>query len=331
MKMPGPWVRRVLTVPLMILLSVLWIALLPAVIVISAAYDLIGLRRWACSRLVIALAWFAFFHIWGFAVALVQGLLTCSGRIGGDRLERWSYWLQNIWVLWLFYGVRRVTGFSLIEENREVIPSKGPLLLFLRHASAVDTLLPVVLVSGPLGLCPRYVVKNELKWDPVFDVIGQRMRNIFVLRGSSDPAREIANVRTLAQDLDDRAVVVIYPEGTRRTPKRRDRILSRMAERDDPRLTYATDLKHTLPPKQGGPLALIDAAPDVDVVICGHFGFDDAFDIHDVMNGSLIGRKVHVRYWHFPSDEVPPDRDQCSEWLDARWADLDAWVASVSE
>ena len=40
---------------------------------------------------------------------------------------------QNIWVLWLFYGVRRVTGFSLIEENREVIPSKGPLLLFLRH------------------------------------------------------------------------------------------------------------------------------------------------------------------------------------------------------
>jgi 1-acyl-sn-glycerol-3-phosphate acyltransferase len=194
----------------------------------------------------------------------------------------------------------------------------------------VDTLLPVVLISGPLRLSPRYVVKTELKWDPVFDVIGQRMRNIFVLRGSNDPAREIANVRTLAEDLDPRSVVVIYPEGTRRTPERRARILNRMRERSDPRLAYSEALKHTLPPKHGGPLALMSAAASADIVICGHVGFDDAFDIADVVNGSLIGRKVFVRYWHFTRSEVPTDESSRADWLDARWADLDAWVAAVS-
>ena len=330
MKMPGPWVRRALTIPLMFFASVTLIALTPVILIFSALYDLAGRRRWACSRLVLALCWFAFFHLWGFSVALVQGVLTCSGRVGGDRLERWSAWLQNVWVLSLFAGVRKVTGFQLVEENRDVVPSTGPMLLFLRHASAVDTLLPVVLISGPLRLSPRYVVKTELKWDPVFDVIGQRMRNIFVVRGSSDPAREIANVRTLAEDLDARSVVVIYPEGTRRTPERRARILDKMRARSDARLAYSEALQHTLPPKHGGPLALMDAAERADIVICGHVGFDDAFDIADVMNGSLIGKKVFVRYWHFPSSEVPRDEVGRAAWLDARWRDLDAWVASVS-
>ena len=326
MSVPAAWRRRLISVPLMAVVVLLVLGLLPLLLCVAFLVDLVRWRRWAALRFVSVVALFAFYHLWGFTLALLQGAVTLSGRLGGSRLERWSYWLQDRWVISLFGGIRRLTGFTILEENPEALPKSGPVLLFLRHASAIDTLLPVVLVSGPLSLFPRYVLKSELLWDPCFDVIGNRMKNVFVARGSSDPAQEIENIRDLATSLGPKDIAVIYPEGTRRTPERRARILDRMRERGDARLAFAESLAHTLPPKHGGALALLEAAEDTEVVFCGHVGLEDAFDFADLLNGLLVGKTVRVRYWHFSASDVPDGPAERADWLDVCWRTLDEWV-----
>ena len=66
------------------------------------------------------------------------------------------------------------------------------------------------------------------------DLVGQRLPNVFVRRGSGRPAREAALVASLAEGLGPRDGVVIYPEGTRFTPAKRARALARLAEQNDP-------------------------------------------------------------------------------------------------
>jgi hypothetical protein len=37
---------------------------------------------------------------------------------------------------------------------------------------------------------------------------------------------------------------------------------------------------------------------------------------------------VRLRWWFFAADEVPRDADLLEQWLYARWAELDEWIAA---
>ena len=75
------------------------------------------------------------------------------------------------------------------------------MLLFPRHVSVADTLLPAVFVSSRNGILLRHVLKRELLWDPCLDIVGNRLPNCFVRRDSRDSAREIRAVAALAHDV----------------------------------------------------------------------------------------------------------------------------------
>jgi 1-acyl-sn-glycerol-3-phosphate acyltransferase len=85
-------------------------------------------------------------------------------------------------------------------------------IVLMRHASLADSLLPAVLL-GTRGLRLRYVLKRELLWDPCLDVVGQRLPNAFIRRGSGESDAEIDAIRALGRDLGDDEGVLIYPEG----------------------------------------------------------------------------------------------------------------------
>ena len=154
-----------------------------------------------------------------------------------------------------------VTGAEAVERT--------PLLLFLRHASAADTLLPAMLLSVPHGTLIRYVLKRELLWDPCLDIVGNRLPNHFVERQPDDSAAEIDAVGRLAEDLSPGEAALIYPEGTRHSAARRTRLIARLRERGYAEAAdRAERLRRLLPPRPGGPLALLSHAPEVDVVFC---------------------------------------------------------------
>jgi 1-acyl-sn-glycerol-3-phosphate acyltransferase len=170
--------------------------------------------------------------------------------------------------------------------------SPGPFLLFVRHSSTADTLLPVVLL-GRADLFPRYVLKRELLWDPCLDLLGNRLPNAFVRRDAGDPDA-LASVRKLTLGLTSRDA-----------------------------LARVEGLTHVLPPRLGGPLALLEAS-SVDVVFCAHVGLEGAATLGDLVRGRLIGQHVRVKLWRVPRACIP--HEDVDIWLDQEWGKVDAWV-----
>ena len=93
----------------------------------------------------------------------------------------------------------------------------GPVVLLSRHASMIDTLIPIFIADENHLGC-RYVLKNELLWDPALDIIGHRFPNYFVDRSGGNSGSAIDEVGALAAGTRDSEVFVIFPEGSR-TPE----------------------------------------------------------------------------------------------------------------
>jgi 1-acyl-sn-glycerol-3-phosphate acyltransferase len=227
--------------------------------------------------------------------------------------------------------VRRVYGLRVEAEPCEA--GARPLLVLVRHASLLDALLPTVFVSAPTGTRLRYVMKREPLLDPCLDVVGQRLPNVFVARGAAEPEREEDAIRELARDLGPGEGVVIYPEGTRFTPEKRARARAHrgVGRRGAPRRVAAERLRHVLPPRSRGPLALLEAAPHADVLLLAHHGLEGASHAGPILRGAPIGRRVQVRCWRVPVAELPRDRAGRLAWLDAEWARIDAWIEACEE
>jgi 1-acyl-sn-glycerol-3-phosphate acyltransferase len=136
----------------------------------------------------------------------------------------------------------------------------------------------------------------------------------------------VGRVRELAHGLGTDDGVVIYPEGTRFTPERRVREIARIAERDSRLGARAERLRHLLPPRLGGVGALLDGAPDADVLVIAHHGFDGLQLISDIWRGGLVGLVVRVRLTRVPRAMVPETGPARLDWLYELWQDVDDWL-----
>jgi 1-acyl-sn-glycerol-3-phosphate acyltransferase len=323
------WRRRAVTIPLYLALFLLSVAFLPIVLVATLAFDALRGSRWALSRCVLFFVFYLGCEVVGIATAagLWMGRLT----MGPDRYLTLNFRLQCWWARTLFGGARRIFGVHLDVKGIDQL-AKGPILLLMRHASVGDTVLPAVLVSSQQGIRLRYVMKRELLWDPCLDIVGNRLPNYFVRRGSSDSAAEIAAVQRLAQDLGPDEGVFIYPEGTRFTAERQRRALERIRRRGDSDLVARAErLRNVLPPRLGGTMALLEVGAEADAVFCVHSGFEGVRTFHDLLGGSLIGRTIEVEYWRVPAAHIPKDEDARIDWLYDQWNRVDEWVGSRSE
>ncbi len=322
--------RRVRTVPMIFFGLIVATVALPALVVAAFAADVLRRRRWVALRLVAML--------WVYLAAEAAGILALlaiwlvAGPPGDARRRRivdWTYAVQSAWTAVLLGALRRVFSLRLEVEGDEVI-TPGPVLVFMRHASIVDTLLPAALVTRGHGTRLRYVLKKQLLWDPCLDIAGGRLPNAFVGRGSGDPAREIARVRALTRGLGPRDGVLLYPEGKRFTTAVRRRELERIAARGGELYERVRGMTNVLPPRLGGSLALLEGAPDVDVVVCAHHGLDGLARVADLWSGDLVGREVKVRFWRCPRATIPLARHARVDWLLGQWQRVDDWVGRAS-
>ena len=322
------WRRRAVSIPAVLGRGTLYLALLPLVLVAAAVRDLGFGGRAPTLRLALFGALYVVAEFAGIVAAaaiwLVSG--TWAGGSHAAYVER-NLALQRVWAGTLFAGVQRLYSVRVETEGEEAL-TPTPFLLFVRHASLVDTLLPAALVSARHGVNLRYVLKRELLADPCFDLVGLRTPNVFVRRGSGDAKREAGFIHRLAAECPPEQGVLIYPEGTRFTAERRERALDRIeASGDAARLARARGLGHVLPPRTAGPHALLEARPDLAVVVMAHYGLDGLAKLGDFLDGSLVDRRIRVHYRRIPAAEIPSEREERIRWLDAEWARVDAWVA----
>jgi 1-acyl-sn-glycerol-3-phosphate acyltransferase len=301
--------------------------LAPVVAAVALAYDLVRLAAGHSRFVALRLAVIG----WVYLAAEVAGI-TALGAVwlasGAGRARRfllgWTYAIQRWWAGTLFFVIRTLFRLEIEVEGGEVLVP-GPIHVFMRHASIIDNLLPSVLITAPHGIKLRYVLKKELLADPALDIAGSRLPNYFVDRATGGEA-EVAAVGALGSGLGSDEGVLIYPEGTRFTPERRRRALARLEARDPQLAARAEQWTGVLPPRSGGPLALLDADPPADVVIAAHSGLDGFSHIRDILDGGLVGSTVRIRFRRFPIESIPRDRDGRVGWLYERWAEIDDWM-----
>jgi 1-acyl-sn-glycerol-3-phosphate acyltransferase len=323
------WGRRAVTVPLYLVLFALALPALPVVLVASAAIDALRGSRWALSRSALFFVFYLGCEAVGIAVAAA---LWLGGLVAGRaRYLDWNFRVECWWARTLFGGGTRLFGLRLDVKGLDDLGG-GPILLFMRHASVGDTVLPAVLLSSQKGIRLRYVMKRELLWDPCLDIVGNRLPNYFVRRGSPDSTREVAAVRRLAENLGPDEGVFIDPEGTRFSPERQRRALDRIRRSGNADLlARAEQLRNVLPPRLGGTMAVLEAASGTDVVFCVHFGFDGIRSFNDLIGGALIDRTIEVEFWRVPGARIPSDPDARIDWLYDQWSRMDEWVGARSE
>jgi 1-acyl-sn-glycerol-3-phosphate acyltransferase len=120
--------------------------------------------------------------------------------------------------------------------------------------------------------------------------------------------------------------MLIFPEGTRFTEERRLAMVAKIAERDPALAARAEQIRHLLPPKVGGVLAILEGAPDADILVVGHTGFDGLRRMSEIWDGVLVGREIRVRIRRIPRSEVPLDAEARVGWLFDTWLELDGWI-----
>jgi len=301
------------------------LVLLGAVLVDLALW-LVRRKPWMAVRLACMAWWFLFGELRGVAGLAVIYLVTGGplGR-GSLRRRRLVYDLRIHWARSHLGGVRVLFGLTFEIEGLEKA-GPGPVLILIRHASIIDNALPDAVIGHAHGLGLRFVIKQELQMLPTIDVGGRWVPTNFVRRASTDTAGEVARLRRLAHDLGEGEGILIYPEGTRHTAEKLARAQELIAERQPAIAPLASRLRHVLPPRLGGPLALLEEGRGADVVVCGHVGLDGFEYIRDIWAGGLVGTTVRVRFWRSPAADVPAGEDERVAWLYERWQLLDDWV-----
>lgn len=299
----------------------------PLLIAAALAVDLVRLKlRLPTLRLAV----FAYYYLLLDAWAVGMGVRLWARHGFGRRLTTPASIAEHSRVQWLWAerligGARRILGLRF-EVDSPVAITPGPVIAVGRHCSYGDAILPIVLFGSWAGMELRYVLAAGLAWDPCLDVFGHRLRNHFVDRNPTENGAELAEIAALAAGLGHDDAAVIFPEGQFFTPARKARAVSRIAT-DDPALAERADrLRHVLPPRPGGVLQLVDAAPHADVVFVGHVGFEGFSRLADLWRNVPLRRPVLVRTWRVPALEVPTNAAERLDWLYRRWSALDAWV-----
>lgn len=322
--------RRLVTVPGLCLGGCLLVLLIPVWLVVGLVIDLVARRfRFPIVRLLAFAVCWAWLEIAG---------VTASGIfwiIGQRRNRRLHYGLQRWWAARLLGALRLTCGVRIQVENVEAL-RPGPAILLARHASLADSLVSAYVVTSVAGMNPRYVLKRELLADPCLDIVGQRLPNHFVDRDAPDSSDELRALEEVVRDLDERSVGIIFPEGTRANPEKRRRALEKLTAQNPSRAQRLGNLRHLLPPRPAGSLALLRGNARADVVLGWHVGFE-GLDTFGGMLRALARPFAPVRFVlrRVPRSQVPPvtadDGADFVTWLDDQWVALDVEVDRALE
>ncbi len=331
--LPPRVVRRLVLAPLPLLGTVVLLVLLPVWVLLAAATSPWLPGRWRALRLTwFGLVWLA---LESAALFACLGLWVASGFGGRLRSERYQdrhYAIMRWFLATLFRVATRV--FRLRIEIQAPAPARSeagartrPVIVLCRHAGPGDSFLLVHHLLSSYGRRPRIVMKAALQLDPGLDVVANRLPNAFVTPGRGVESGILQAIERLAAGLGPTGALVIFPEGGNFTPRRRLRAIERL-ERGHRReeAARARAMEHLLPPRPGGALAAIAAAPAADVVFVAHTGLEDLVTVGDIWRSLPMEQVLRARWWRVPAAEVPREHEEQVRWLYDWWALIDAWI-----
>jgi 1-acyl-sn-glycerol-3-phosphate acyltransferase len=330
MPLPPRWLRRLLLAPLVLVLAALVTTTLPVWLFAAAAASPLVPGHLRPLRLL----WIVSVYLVLNATALVVmfGLWVGSGfgwRVRSPRFQRAHYVLTGYFLQVLFWQARWTLKLSIdvVGTDPDTAAPGRPELVLCRHAGPGDSFTLIHALVNWYAREPRFVLKDTLQWDPAVDVLLNRLPNRFIAPGTApgEPLEE--QVGALATGLDHNDAFVIFPEGGNFTPQRRRRAIDRLHRLGlHAMAAKAERMRNVLAPRPGGVLAALDAAPDAGVIFVGHTGLDRMLTVSDVWRELPMDKRIIMRMWSVPPEDVPKGREERIEWLFEWWALIDAWI-----
>jgi 1-acyl-sn-glycerol-3-phosphate acyltransferase len=312
----------VVSIPLFFLATLVVLAVTPFVFGIGIVVDLVFRRRLATLR---AWAMVDVFFICETVGTLASAWIWLRHRNHQGFIDA-NYRLEFWWAGTLYRAGTRLFSLKMEVEGADAAAT-GPVLVFSRHVSPIDNLLPVALISLPFQSRLRWVINRSLLRDPCIDIVGNRLPNCFVANSSGDSDKEIRRVEELGRNLGEMDGVLIFPEGGLFTPARRDRIIVRLDRSGESALRdRASQLRNVLPPRLGGSMALLATSNTVDVVFLAHTGLEGATTYRAILGGDIVGRTVKVKMWRVSASAIPSTYDDRVAWLFDQWTAVDEWI-----
>ncbi len=302
---------------------------LPVVVPVAAFVSRYVPGKWRILRII----WFLFLYLLVEAAALTMmfALWIISGfglRLRSPAFVEAHYWLMA-WMLRRIVASAKFTfKLSIIREGDPPrTAGERPVMVFSRHAGPGDSILLMDALANGLQRRPRIVMKEFLQWDPMIDVMINRLPSAFVASGGRGRDLLIETIADMSSTMEGRDAFVIFPEGANYTRKRAKRSIEKLREIGRPDLAErAAELKNTLPPRSTGVKTALAAAPaDTDVFFVGHAGLETSVTPGDIWRGIPTDTNVAARVWHVPAEAIPPPEDQ-EDWLFDIWEEIDDWI-----
>jgi len=325
---PKP-VRRLLIAPALVLGVVASAITLPAIVVVAAFVSRYVPGKWRILRIV----WFLFLYLLVETASLTMLFFFWVASGFGWKLRSPGFIDAHYWLMaWMLRRIVASAKFtfklSVIREGEPPRTSgQRPVMVFSRHAGPGDSILLMDALANQLKRRPRIVMKEFLQWDPMIDVVINRLPSAFVKSGSRGRDELIETIADMSSTMEGQDAFVIFPEGANYTEKRAKRSIEKLREMGRPDLAErAVELKNTLPPRSKGVMtALAVAPPDTDVFFVGHAGLETFVTPGDIWRGIPTDTNVAVRVWHVPAESIPPP-EGLESWLFDLWAEIDDWI-----
>ena len=333
MSIPPRFVRRTVIAPLILFVTFLAITTLPLWLLLALVATPFFPGRWRVFRLLaMALVYLIYESV---GIILLTRLWVASGfgaRMKSAIMQERHYDLMR----WFLTGIYQV-GVRLFKLEIEFdMPDSGldlsdihrrPLLVFSRHAGPGDSFLIAYGVLVLLHRNARIVLKDTLQLDPCIDMTLGRLPNRFITPNPKAGEDIIEAIGELAEGMDERDALIIFPEGGNFTERRRLHAIERLRHKGHhEEADKATRMRNVLPPRPGGALAAIAATPITDIMFVAHTGLDHLDSLVDIWRGIPMDKTLKVRWWIVPEEELPEGEDERIDWLFEHWAAIDRWI-----
>jgi len=125
------------------------------------------------------------------------------------RKGAWS--VARFWIRASLWLARYIAGISYTIEGKEHIP-QGACIIAAKHQSAWETMALLLYFADPV-----LILKRELMFIPLFGWYMAKVGVIAINRGSPLKAMK-AVIKGAKEKVGERRQILIFPEGTRRTP-----------------------------------------------------------------------------------------------------------------
>ena len=275
------YARRTVTLPVYLAGFLINTAAAPIFLVVALTGDLSRRRGTIFVRCILAL--WAYLAVEAFGILLFLPLWLLGQGSERRRLAL-HHWFARVWARWVFWSIVRLFEMRVVVEGDEQA-AEGPVIVFCRHVSPVDNLLPLVFLEGRHGLWLRWVMNSWLVRDPCIDIVGHRLRSTFLTVGSRESSRLIAKVGDNLRRWATTWRACAGAATRRRRARRRARLsrrrrgalhaeaagageVARMRRGgDEEEARLAEGLRHVLPPQLGGPLTCRAMRPRCSIFV----------------------------------------------------------------